>query len=79
MGFIDVDKLVNLCRSTEWTTFKIWQAVKAKDLSYRAPTFVRCETTVREALKVLCINDVKYAVVKKGSREVGMVGETLLR
>jgi len=79
MGFIEVDKLVLLCRSTQWTTYKIWQAIKAKDLEYKAPTFVRCDTTVREALKVLCINDVKFAVVKKGSREVGMVGETLLR
>lgn len=51
MGFLDVDKLVTLCRSTKWTTYKIWQAVKADDLSYTPATYVRKETTLKDALK----------------------------
>jgi hypothetical protein len=79
MGFLDVDKLIHLCRTTQWTTYKIWQAVKAKDLSYEPPLFIRSDITPREAFKVLCLNKTKMAVVKKGSREVGMVGESLLK
>ena len=32
MGFVEVDKLIHLCRTTQWSTYKIWQAVKAGDL-----------------------------------------------
>lgn len=51
MGFLDVDKLVNLCRTTQWQTYKIWQAVKAGDLTYSRVTYVSSDTGLREALK----------------------------
>lgn len=79
MGFLEVDKLIKLCRSTKWTTYKIWQAVKAGDLEYKPVTYVRKETTLRDALKVMLVQGSKFAVVKKGQREIGMVGETRLK
>ena len=51
MGFLDVDKLCNLCRSTNWETYKIWQAAKAGDLTYTPVTYLRQETALKDALK----------------------------
>lgn len=79
MGFLDVDKLVNLCRTTQWQTYKIWQAVKAGDLTYSPATFVCSDTSLKDALKHMIVNDTRFTVVKKGHREVGMIGETLIR
>ena len=79
MGFIDVDKLVRLCRSTQWTTYKIWQAVKAGDLSYKPVVYMRYETPLKDALKQMVSRNTKYAVIKRNSWEVGMIGEQRLR
>lgn len=75
MGFVDVDKLCALCRNTQWETYKIWQAVKAGDLSYTPVTYLRYETPLKDALKHMTTKNVKFAVIKKGKREVGMIGE----
>ena len=79
MGFLDVDQLISLCNSTNWTTYKIWQAVKAGDLTYKPATFVRQDTGLRDALKIMISKNSKFAVVKKGNREVGMIGEQRLK
>mmetsp|Transcript_644 Transcript_644/g.871 ORF Transcript_644/g.871 Transcript_644/m.871 type:complete len:218 (-) Transcript_644:1063-1716(-) len=79
MGFLDVDSLVALCKSTQWSTYKIWQAVKAGDMHYKPVLFVRAEMGLREALKLMILKSTKFAVVKKGHREIGMIGESLLR
>ena len=55
MGFLDVDSLVNLCKSTEWTTYKIWQAVKAGDLHYKAVMYIRTDMGLRETLKQMIL------------------------
>ena len=41
--------------------------------------YVRKETSLKDALKLMLIQNTKYAVVRKGSREVGMIGEKRLR
>ena len=41
--------------------------------------YVRKETSLKDALKLMLIQDCRYAVVRKGSREVGMIGEKRLR
>ena len=41
--------------------------------------YVRKETSLKDALKLMLIQDSRYAVVRKGSREVGMIGEKRLR
>ena len=74
MGFLDVDRLIALCRTNEWETYKIWQAVKNGDLEYTPVTFLRDTTTLRDARKIMLMQVTKFAVVKKGSREVGMLG-----
>ena len=74
-----MDKLTALCRNTNWTTYKIWQAVKAGDLAYTPVTFIIAETPLRDALKHMLLKETKFAVIKKGKREVGMVGEQRLR
>lgn len=79
MGFLDVDSLVALCKSTQWTTYKIWQAVKSGDLQYLPVLYVRADLSIKEALKLMILKSSKFAVVKKGNREVGMVGEHLIR
>ena len=79
MGFLDVDKLVKLCRTTKWSTYKIWQAVKAGELAYKEATYLRHEMLVRDALKFMVQSKTKFAVIKRGDREVGMVGESRLR
>ena len=79
MGFLDVDSLIALCKSTSWTTYKIWQAVKAGDLHYRPVLYIRSDQKIKEALKLMIIKSTKFAVVKKGHREVGMIGESAIR
>ena len=79
MGFLDVDGLVALCKSTQWTTYKIWQAVKSGDLQYLPVLYVRADLSIKEALKLMILKSSKFAVVKKGNREVGMIGEHLIR
>ena len=41
MGFIKVDELIKLSLATKWTTYKIYQAVKAGDLKYVQVNFLR--------------------------------------
>ncbi len=53
--------------------------MKAQDLVYRPPCFIRSDVGLREALKTLHLNDTNMGVIKKGKREVGMVGITLLK
>ena len=79
MGFLEVDKLSHLCRTTKWTTYKVWQAVKAGDLTYTPVTYMRSETALKDALKQMITKNIQYAVIKKGNREVGMIGEARLR
>ena len=79
MGFLEVDQLITLCNSTEYTTYKIYQAVKAGDIHYKAVMYVRTDMGLREALKQMILKRQRYAVVKKGSREVGMIGESIIR
>lgn len=67
MGFLEVNKLIVLCRSTKWTTYKIWQAVNNGDLVYTPVTYMRKETILKDALKTMISNNTKFAVVKKGS------------
>ena len=55
MGFLEVDKLVHLCRTTQWQTYKVWQAVKAGDLTYTPPTYIRAETPLKDALKFMMV------------------------
>ena len=55
MGFLDVNKLIKLCRSTKWTTYKIWQAEKAGDLTYKPVVYLRKETTLKDAMKFMLI------------------------
>ena len=79
MGFLEVDQLITLCNRTEYTTYKIYQAVKAGDIHYKAVMYVRTDMGLREALKQMILKRQRYAVVKKGSREVGMIGESIIR
>ena len=67
MGFLEVDKLIKLCRSTKWTTYKIWQAVKAGDLKYTPATYISKDASLRDALKSMLVQGNKYVVVKNGS------------
>ena len=67
MGFLEVNKLIVLCRSTKWTTYKIWQAVNNGDLVYTPVTYMRKETILKDALKTMISNNTKFSVVKKGS------------
>ena len=57
----------------------MFQAIKARDLSYIPPVFVRYETCLKDALKVMIVHDSRFAVVRKGKREVGMVGESKIK
>ena len=79
MGFLDVDKLCILCRSTQWETFKIWQAVKGGDLVYTPVTYMRQDTSLKDAFRHMLTKNSKFAVVKKDKREVGMIGEQRLK
>ena len=74
MGFLDVDRLIARCRSNQWETYKIWQAVKNGDLDYTPVTYLRDTTVLKDARKIMLLQNTKFAVVKKGSREVGMLG-----
>ena len=40
---------------------------------------MRYETTLKDAYKFMLVQGSKFVVIKKGSREVGLVGETLLK
>ena len=53
--------------------------MKAGDLTYKPATYVRQDTALKDALKYMITRKSKFAVVKKGSREVGMVGEQRLK
>ena len=41
-------------------------------------TYIRSDMCLRAALKHMLLHDTKYAVVKRGSREVGMIGESVI-
>ena len=49
-GFLEVDKLVDLCMTTKWTTYKIWQAAKNGELIYKEPFYMKADTKIKAAL-----------------------------
>lgn len=49
-GFLEVDKLINLCMTTKWSDYKIWQAIKNGELVYKEPYFMKAETKLKAAL-----------------------------
>lgn len=46
---------------------------------YAPVTYVRHDTPLKDVLKHMVQNKAKFAVVKKGKREVGMIGEYRLK
>ena len=55
MGFLDVDRLIARCRSNQWETYKIWQAVKNGDLDYTPVTYLRDTTVLKDARKIMLL------------------------
>ena len=49
-GFLEVDTLIDLCMTTKWTTYKIWQAAKNGELVYKEPFYMKANTKIKVAL-----------------------------
>ena len=78
-GFLEVDKLIELCMSTKWTTYKIYQAVKNGELAYREPYFMKADTKIKVALAEFITTQARFAVVRQYPKELGMVSEAAIR
>lgn len=48
-------------------------------MAYCPTIYLRSDTGLKDALKHMIANEARFAVVKKGHREVGMIGETHIR
>ena len=53
--------------------------MKQGDLVYTPVNYMRYETTLKDAYKFMLVQGSKFVVIKKGSREVGLIGEQLLK
>ena len=49
-GFLEVDTLIDLCMTTKWTNYKIWQAAKNGELIYKEPFYMKADTKIKVAL-----------------------------
>ena len=46
VGFLDVNKVIELGLTTKWTTYKVFQAAKNKDLDYSEAHYLKSDTSL---------------------------------
>ena len=75
VGFVEVDKLIEIGYLTQWSTYKVFQAVRNKDLEYQQAYYIQHGATLTEALDIFESKRARFAVVRQYPKEVGMVSK----
>ena len=79
MGFLEVDKVIELCARTPYSNYKIYQAINNKHLVYKVPYFMDAGLKIKKALAEFVETQARFAVVRQGHKELGMVSEVAIR
>lgn len=64
---------------TKYSAYKIHQAIKNNDLVYKEPYYMEAGLKIRKALAEFAQTQARFAVVRQGHRELGMVSEAAIR
>ena len=75
VGFIEVDKVIELGYLTKWSTYKVFQAVRNNDLEYREVHYLQHDSTLLEAIDLFDQKKARFAVVRKYPKEIGMISK----